>query len=807
MGNCLKNKQANGQVSPEASKGAKAGGKGEDFQNIKEDSGSQLATPRGAVKKYDEQTEEVIGLLRAVPLLSNLERSELASIARNLTDVHFEQGEYLMKKGEAGDRFFIITDGCADVLGGNTGNDRIATLEPRDYCGEQALLKDCKRNATIRAKMQCTCLSLDREQFKKIFGEQSDVRFAKRDAKRGAIAMEDMDAFTIDETRDTVKSEEVMNALLDAVQTNLLFENLAMEQKRNAVKHMYREDVKSGTKLISQGEQGDRFYVVQSGTFEVSVYGVGVVENIAEPWKCTGELALIYNAPRAATVTATSNAVVWAIDRGTFRKALMIQRLAATKKNVGFLKRVELLRPLLSTELALVDQALIEKQYHVGQIVFNQGDVGDKFYIIKSGTAEGIRTAEDKSEERFDLTVGNFFGERALLKNEPRTASIKAKSDMTVLCLSRNEFHQLLGPLEDILKRQADEYEKAPAERKLVGGVSMIDQPANAEPKAEICKLDELETVGILGRGAFGVVTLVIDPKTGKSYALKAIRKLQIMELGQQKHILNEKKVMQKMCCPFLVNLLVTYKDDWRVYFLLDVCLGGELFTILRRKRAFDEETARFFAGCVVEAFGYMHSKSIIYRDLKPENLVLNETGYLKVTDFGFAKFVPSDKTFTLCGTPDYLAPEIVTGQGHGRGVDWWTLGVLVYEMIASFPPFFDENPMMTYRKIISTKYKFPKYLSPESKDLINRFLKAKPTKRLGVLRGGATLIRQQPWFSSGSMKAFSWEALQKQEMDAPIKPKITSKGDLSNFDKYDKVDENYMFDLKTTDTTWDEAF
>merc|ERR1712129_387092 len=127
---------------------------------------------------------------------------------------------------------------------------------------------------------------------------------------------------------------------------------------------------------------------------------------------------------------------------------------------------------------------------------------------------------------------------------------------------------------------------------------------------------------------------------------------------------------------------------------------GGELFTILRKMRSFDENTAKFYASCVEEAFDYMHERDIIYHDLKPENLVLTGNGYLKVTDFGFAKIVPN-KTFTLCGTPDYLAPEIVTGQGHGKGVDWWTLGILIYEMLASFPPFFDDEPMMTYRKII----------------------------------------------------------------------------------------------------------
>merc|ERR1719195_576598 len=193
---------------------------------------------------------------------------------------------------------------------------------------------------------------------------------------------------------------------------------------------------------------------------------------------------------------------------------------------------------------------------------------------------------------------------------------------------------------------------------------------------------------------------------------------------------------------PFLVNLRRTYKDKYKVYFLLDVCQGGELFTILRRRRYFNEPTSKFYAGCVVEGFGYMHSKNIIYRDLKPENLVLDSNGYLKITDFGFAKVVPN-KTFTLCGTPDYLAPEIVTGQGHGKPVDWWTLGILLYEMTASFPPFYDEQPINTYRKIIKGKVKFPRYFSEEVKEIVKGLLRVRPVKRLGILKGGTELLRR----------------------------------------------------------------
>merc|ERR1712130_230711 len=292
---------------------------------------------------------------------------------------------------------------------------------------------------------------------------------------------------------------------------------------------------------------------------------------------------------------------------------------------------------------------------------------------------------------------------------------------------------------------------------------------------SDVCTLEQFKIIGILGRGAFGTVKLVTDPITNKSYALKAIRKNQVVELGQQSHILNEKNVMQMLENPFLVNLKATYKDEFRVYFLLEVCLGGELFTILRKMRSFDEPTARFYSSCVIEAFDYMHDRDIIYRDLKPENLVLT--------------------------WPDYLAPEIVTGQGHGKGVDWWTLGILIYEMLASFPPFFDDEPMMTYRKIIQGKFKFPRYLSAQSKDLISKFLKPKATKRLGVIKGGADLIRQHPWF-----KDFSWNSLKQQLLKPPIKNKVKSHKDLSNFDHFQEKNEDLAY-KGDPDLGWDADF
>ncbi|KAJ1558100.1 camp-dependent protein kinase catalytic subunit [Nowakowskiella sp. JEL0078] len=192
--------------------------------------------------------------------------------------------------------------------------------------------------------------------------------------------------------------------------------------------------------------------------------------------------------------------------------------------------------------------------------------------------------------------------------------------------------------------------------------------------------LDDFHIQNTLGTGSFGRVHLVRMKSTGKYYAMKVLRKSEIVKLRQVEHTINEKNILEQLDFAFLVNLHGTFQDSINLYFVMDFVSGGELFSYLRRVGRFPDQVAKFYAAEVVLAFEYLHSKDVIYRDLKPENLLLDSSGHLKITDFGFAKLVP-DVTWTLCGTPDYLAPEIIQSKGYGRAVDWWALGVLIYEV------------------------------------------------------------------------------------------------------------------------------
>jgi len=292
-------------------------------------------------------------------------------------------------------------------------------------------------------------------------------------------------------------------------------------------------------------------------------------------------------------------------------------------------------------------------------------------------------------------------------------------------------------------------------------------------------KYADLELRRILGVGTFGRVKLVLHKPTNTTYALKCMRKAQVVATKQQSHVLNEKNILAMMEHPFILALVNTYQDAGELYMLLELALGGELFTLLAKRAPLFDSPARFYAANVVSMFSYMHGYKVIYRDLKPENLLLDATGYLKLVDFGFAKIL-QDRTWTLCGTPEYLAPEIILNKGHGFGADWWCVGILAFECLTGTTPFVSNDPMEGYRKIIKCRVPWPAQLSTLARDFIDRLLCVDPSRRLGCLKGSSKDVRSHPWF-----QGLDFKALEAKQLPAPYTPKIKSQTDDSNFDQY----------------------
>lgn len=298
-------------------------------------------------------------------------------------------------------------------------------------------------------------------------------------------------------------------------------------------------------------------------------------------------------------------------------------------------------------------------------------------------------------------------------------------------------------------------------------------------------QLEDFEQLQTIGTGTFGRVYLVRHMQTGTYLAMKVLRKADVVRLNQVEHLKSERAILAALSHVSIVNMVRSFQDETSLYMLLEYVIGGELFTHLRRAKRFSTDVARYYAAEVVNTLTYLHDKGIIYRDLKPENLLLDARGGLKMTDFGFAKFV-EDRTFTLCGTPEYLAPEIIVSKGHGKSVDWWATGVLLFEMLAGYPPFFDDNPFGIYEKIMEGKLEFPSHMDVAAKDLIRRLLTADRSRRLGSLRGGGEDVKKHKFF-----KSIDWDDLQARKIEPPLVPETKGLGDTRNFDVYDEEEDD----------------
>ncbi|KAJ1899011.1 cAMP-dependent protein kinase catalytic subunit [Coemansia sp. IMI 209127] len=300
-------------------------------------------------------------------------------------------------------------------------------------------------------------------------------------------------------------------------------------------------------------------------------------------------------------------------------------------------------------------------------------------------------------------------------------------------------------------------------------------------------QLGSFEIFRTVGTGSFGRVRLVRHKETGKYFAMKVLRKSHVVRAKQVEHVNSERRILAECNCPFIVYMLGTCQDQVNLYFFMEYVVGGELFTYLRRYHQFPSPVAKFYAAEVLLALEYMHARNIIWRDTKPENILLDSSGHVKLTDMGFAKKVEEDRTWTLCGTPDYLAPEVIQAKGYGRSVDWWALGVLIFEMIAGYPPFYDEDHYRLYEKIMAGRIQWPAQFDPVARDLVSRLLTADLSRRLGNLHRGSADIKDHRWFAE-----VDWNRLAAREIPAPLIPTQKVDGDTSNFDRYPETAETY---------------
>lgn len=284
----------------------------------------------------------------------------------------------------------------------------------------------------------------------------------------------------------------------------------------------------------------------------------------------------------------------------------------------------------------------------------------------------------------------------------------------------------------------------------------------------------------VLGKGNYGKVMLASlkEGGDGRYFAIKAIKKSSLIDDESLEHVLAENRVLQTLNHPNLVRLYSSFQTADRLYFVMEYVNGGELFYHIGKEKRFTEDRVRFYAAQILVALQYLHQKEIVYRDLKLENLLIDQDGYIKITDFGLCKegIGTDDTTSTFCGTPEYLAPEILEEENYGKSVDWWALGVVMYEMLLGRPPFGPANNMeKLFYNILHQPIQFGNSLSERSLSILQRLLERDFTKRIGCTPTDGEEIMQHPFFV-----CVEWDKLARREIPAPFKPVIVSVNDFN---------------------------
>ena len=576
--------------------------------------------------------------------------------------------------------------------------------------------------------------------------------------------------------------------------------------------------IKSGTKIIVEGEPGDGLYILEHGTVQVTKGGQKIrtiaTDKSQKHGVVFGELACLYNCQRTASIEAVSECRCWYLDRDTFQAISIEAGQNKIREIKDFLKKVTLFSNFPERKLMKLIDAFEVEEFEFDTFIIRQNAPGDSFYIIADGEVEVnvdgnfIRT----------LKRGDYFGEKALLeKHCHRTAAVVAKSELvSCLCLEREDFLRLIGPIahktyhgvsginveannrlsvssigspEDFDGKRISnnlstdtgrfsgfdfpgfsdtvptaitpliEHPATGASSALPSALpsdvnSLTATPNNTSKKTQnkvrlrvdaykSAEFGDLEYITTIGVGGFGRVELVRIVNDVQPLALKRIKKAHVKELKQEQHVINERVILLQCNNPFIIKLYRTYRDRKYVYLLSEACLGGELWTLLRTKNYFMDSWARFYTACAVEALDYLHCRGVVYRDLKPENLVLMPNGYAKLCDFGFAKKIGrhGERTYTFCGTPEYVPPEIILNKGHDFTADLWALGIFIYELTTGTPPFNYNDNMETYRAALRgvalQGWGPDSRVSKGTREIILALAKEQPNQRLGAGRNG----------------------------------------------------------------------
>jgi len=633
----------------------------------------------------------------------------------------FTRGEIILREGEKGDWMLIVIEGTARTVDrfGNT-----AVKGPGTMLGSTGMIYTKQQVLGATAVDDVACLALARSSLERLIGPVEDV------LRRSAVK-----ALLLD-----TKAEEMA-----------FFHQLTDDQQNAIIDNFENAGFAEGDAVISAGSQPQLIVIIEG---EVAVLPPGVrafscanvrsaAQEILTPGMIYGGSSLIQDSQMACDLVALNPVRLHRIGGQMISEALKdslseVLRLNEVKR---VLSEIFLFKNLNNDQIELTVRSLRDRTYQPGDIIVQQGEEANDFYLIITGT---IRVSKDGQQVR-SLGRWDYFGERALLLQERRSATCQAEDACNCLSLDRQLFANIVGNFRCELEHR----------------INLQDLDIT---------MDDLRLKAVVGRGSFGIVKLVyhrIDEN--RMYALKCVSKKQVVEQGQQHAMSVEREINAQCYHPYIMQFITTFQDTKNIYFLTEFLGGGDLFNAIREIGSLTKDQAQFFTGCIILAIEYLHGLGIMYRDLKPENVLLDFQGNAKLVDFGCCKKAP--RANTLVGTPEYFAPEAILGKGYTSAIDWWAVGVMVHEFIVGPLPFGREtdDQLELFREILEAPLQFPSYVADETAvTLISGLLERTPELRLGASTRGAKEIKNHLYFAQ-----FDWSALSGRYTKPPWTPNL----------------------------------
>ena len=613
-------------------------------------------------------------------------------MANNLIQEIYDQGKYIFKEGEFGNCMYIIKEGEVECV---KGDKVIRVLKQGDNFGQKAILEEGKRSLDVKAKTDCKLYSISSDFFKTQFGENY---------KEYLYFSFVSTAFSLSKVFNKINPKMISKTFSD-----FSFRSL----KNNEIIYPKGQKITEKLCVVLEGNIVDK----KINKVEAKRYEILYENQLSE-----GSDASIKH-----DLLAEPDCVLAEIDFDKFKEALGGDlKTAQTKSNqLNSVGNIPLFRILSDDKIEFIQNNLQIEKFQNGKKIINQGDIGDKLFIIKSGRVDFFVN----SRYIRSLNDGEDFGAKSLILSDKRTATAIANGEVYCYTLTAKVFKSILEP-------NLNEY--------FTNKFYLEDNTI---------ELKDLDNIKELGSGNFGSVNLVRNKKNKQLYAIKALNLDQIKKENLEVCVELEKNVLLKTDHPFIMKMVKYLKNESYIFFINEYIKGKELWDVIRDIGLLNKEQTQFYGASILLAINHLHKKKIIYRDIKPENVMVNTKGYIKIIDFGTVKEI-QDRTSTIIGTSHYMAPEISKGEGYSFQVDIWSIAVCLYEFFCGKLPFGEEydDPMDIYRAVSKEELSFPNFVHDDKfMSLLNKMLKKNPTQRLWKFEQ----IKEDPYF-----KDFDWNKL-----------------------------------------------